>query len=226
MHFLEWKYINLDKDFTAICSHWGRRNGHHFTNDIFKCIFLNENISISIKISLQFVPKFPINNIPVLVQIMAWRRSGDKLLSKPMMVSLPTHIWVTRPQWVKRTCCCQSLPHVIYIFCSCCTNVTLCYHPVLMEIILVVIMVMFQSLLVYIYPCCPTYYSSYIYIIICDQVTVVTRQSKVATGLAEKNSLTANTNSSHCHDIYIYIYTVVIFFAIYSKPHRNHIIHQ
>ena len=32
---------------------------------------------------------------------MAWRRSGDKPLSKPMMVSLPTHICVTRPQWVK-----------------------------------------------------------------------------------------------------------------------------
>ena len=32
--------------------------------------FLNENIRISIKISLKFVPKFPINNIPELVQIM------------------------------------------------------------------------------------------------------------------------------------------------------------
>ena len=100
---------------------------------------------------------------------------------------------------------------------SCCTNFTLCYHPVLMEIILVV---MFQSLLVYIYPCCPTYYSSYIYIIICDQVTVVTRQSKVATGLAEKNSLTANTNSSHCHDIYIY--TVVIFCNIFKTTSQSH----
>ena len=69
-----------------------RRNGHHFADDIFKCIFLNENISISIKISLQFVPKCPINNIPVLVQIMARRCSGDKPLSKPMMVSLPTHM--------------------------------------------------------------------------------------------------------------------------------------
>ena len=36
-----------------------------------------------------------------LVQIMAWRRRGDKPLSEPMMVSLPTLIWVTRPQWVK-----------------------------------------------------------------------------------------------------------------------------
>ena len=34
------------------------------------------------------------------VQIMAWRRPGDKPLSEPMMVSLTTHICVTRPQWV------------------------------------------------------------------------------------------------------------------------------
>ena len=45
-----------------------------------------------IKISLKFVPKDRINNIPALVQIMAWRRPGDKPLSEPMMVSLPTHI--------------------------------------------------------------------------------------------------------------------------------------
>ena len=38
-----------------------------------------------------------------LVQIMAWRRPGDKPLSEPMMVSLPTHVCVTRPQWVKRS---------------------------------------------------------------------------------------------------------------------------
>ena len=32
---------------------------------------------------------------------MAWRRPGDKPLSQPMMVNLPTHICVTWPQWVK-----------------------------------------------------------------------------------------------------------------------------
>ena len=79
-----------------------RRNEQHFPDDIFKHIFFNENVWISIKISLKFVPKGPINNIPVLVKIMAWRRSGDKPLSEPMMVSLPTHICVTRPQWVKK----------------------------------------------------------------------------------------------------------------------------
>ena len=78
-----------------------RQNGRHFADDIFKCIFLNENVSIAIKISLKFVPNGPINNIPALVKIMAWRRSGDKPLSEPMMVSLPTHICGTRPEWVK-----------------------------------------------------------------------------------------------------------------------------
>ena len=39
--------------------------------------------------------------MPALVQIMAWRRPGDRPLSEPMMVSLPTHICVARPQWVK-----------------------------------------------------------------------------------------------------------------------------
>ena len=77
-----------------------RQNGRHFPDDIFKCIFLNENVWISIKISLKFVPKVPINNIPALVQIMAWRQSGDKPLYEPMMVSLLTHICVTRPKWV------------------------------------------------------------------------------------------------------------------------------
>ena len=77
-----------------------RQNGRHFTDNIFKCIFLNENVWISINISLKFVPKGPINNISALVQIMAWRRPGDKPLSEPMVVRLMTHICVIRPQWV------------------------------------------------------------------------------------------------------------------------------
>ena len=77
-----------------------KQNGRRFADDVFKCIFLNENVCILIKISLKFVPKGPINNIPALVQVMAWRRSGDKPLSEPMMVWSPTHLCVTRPQWV------------------------------------------------------------------------------------------------------------------------------
>ena len=77
-----------------------RQNGRHFADDNFKCIFLNENIWIPIKISLKFVRKGPINNIRSLVQIVAWRRPGDKQLSESMMVSFLTHICASRPQWV------------------------------------------------------------------------------------------------------------------------------
>ena len=79
-----------------------RQDGRYFADDILKCIFLNENAWISLKIPLMFVPGGPINNIPALVQIMAWRRPGDKPLSEPMLVFVPTHICVTRPQWVNR----------------------------------------------------------------------------------------------------------------------------
>ena len=77
---------------------WPRQNGRHFRDDIFKCIFLKENVQISNKISLMFVPKGPINNIPALFQIMAWCRPGDKPLSETMMISQLTHICVIRPQ--------------------------------------------------------------------------------------------------------------------------------
>ena len=89
---------------TSVCFHmeaktkWLPFFRRHFQE--CKCIFLNANVWISINISLKFVPKDPNNNIPTLVQVMAWRRPGDKPLSEPMVVSLLTHICVTRPQWV------------------------------------------------------------------------------------------------------------------------------
>ena len=49
---------------------WTRQNGRYFADDIFKCIFLKENIWIFIKISLKFFSKGPFNNIPALVHIM------------------------------------------------------------------------------------------------------------------------------------------------------------
>ena len=62
-----------------------RQNGRHISNNIYKCIFLNENVWISITIWLKFVPKDPIENNAALVQIMAWHQTGDKPLSEPMM---------------------------------------------------------------------------------------------------------------------------------------------
>ena len=76
-----------------------RQDGRHFADDTFKHIFLNKNVRISIKISLKFVSKGSIDNIP-LVQIMAWCQPGDKPLSEPMMIRLLTQICVTWSQWV------------------------------------------------------------------------------------------------------------------------------
>ena len=75
-----------------------RQNGRHFTDNSFKCVFLNEVkwLWILINIPLEIVPKGPINNIPPLVQIMAWHQPGAKPLSEPMMVRLPPLICVTR----------------------------------------------------------------------------------------------------------------------------------
>ena len=77
-----------------------RHNGRHFTDDTSKHIILNENVKFFTTMLLNFVSTDPINNIPALVQIMAWRRSGDKPLSEPMVVSLLAHICINRPQWV------------------------------------------------------------------------------------------------------------------------------
>ena len=77
-----------------------RQNGRHFPDDILKCIFMNEKCCILIRISLKFVPKGPINNIPALVWIMAWCWPGVKPLSEPIVVRLQMHICVTWPQWI------------------------------------------------------------------------------------------------------------------------------
>ena len=88
---MKWWYFQLQQQWVLLKINTLRpgENGRHFPDDIFKCIFLNEDIWISIQFSLK------------LIQIMAWHRPGDKPLSEPMMVVLPAHIGVTRPQWVK-----------------------------------------------------------------------------------------------------------------------------
>ena len=72
-------------------THWGRNKITTISQTTFSNAF-----------SLKFVPKVSINNITALVQIMAWRRPGDKPLSESMMISLLTHMCITQPQWVKQ----------------------------------------------------------------------------------------------------------------------------
>ena len=74
-----------------------RQNGGRFADDILDCVLLNENVWISIKISLKFLPKGPINNIPALIPIMTWRRPGDKPLSGRIYAPLGPNelkIWI------------------------------------------------------------------------------------------------------------------------------------
>ena len=53
------------------------------TDNICKCILMNEKFCISIRISLKFVPNGQIDNKSALVQVIAWRWSGNKPLSEP-----------------------------------------------------------------------------------------------------------------------------------------------
>ena len=57
----------------------------NLADDIFMCIFMNGKFCILIRISPKFVPKVLIYNMPALVQVMDWRRTGDKPLSEPML---------------------------------------------------------------------------------------------------------------------------------------------
>ena len=80
------------------------QNGRHFADNVFRCIFVNEKFFIMIKFSLKFVPKGQIDNNTALVEIMAWRRIGNKPLSEPYQCwpdSL-THISSSRGRWVKQ----------------------------------------------------------------------------------------------------------------------------
>ena len=55
-------------------------------DDKFECISLNDNDKIRIRISLTFVPRGSIE--PALVRVIAWRRTGDKPVSEPMLTKL------------------------------------------------------------------------------------------------------------------------------------------
>ena len=96
MHF----GVHTLSHFFICLANWGRDKMAAFSQTTLSNAFSWMKQLEFIKISLKFVPKGLVNNTPALVLIMTWRRPGDKPLSEPMIVSLPTHICVTRPQWV------------------------------------------------------------------------------------------------------------------------------
>ena len=76
-------------------THWGQdKMAATFQTKFSNPFSWMKIFELRFRFSLKFVPEGSINNISALVQIMAWRRPGDKLLSEPVMDSLLTHIWV------------------------------------------------------------------------------------------------------------------------------------
>ena len=105
--FMRWSHLGTSYGtlgHRSVLTNWGRdKIAAIFLTTFSNAFSLIKKVPISFKISLMFVLRGPINNIPALVQIMTWLRPGDKSLSEPVMVSLLTHICVTRPQWLTKT---------------------------------------------------------------------------------------------------------------------------
>ena len=75
-----------------------RQNGRNFADAIHQVVF--ENWGISIRFSLKSVLNDVINNKPSLVQVIAWRQTGDNLLSERILAKLTdAYIRVTRLKW-------------------------------------------------------------------------------------------------------------------------------
>ena len=100
----------LDSTFNTLRPKLKDRN---FANYIFKCIFLNENCCIVIAISLKYVLRGPIINMLTMVQIMVWRRRGDKPLSEPKKAQFTEAYMrpITRPKWVN-PCNCDPMNNI------------------------------------------------------------------------------------------------------------------
>ena len=68
-------------------------NGRHFADDTFRCIW------VSNKASLKYVTYGRIDKMSAQVQIMAWRRTGAKPLSDPMMTQ-STDAYMRQQAWM------------------------------------------------------------------------------------------------------------------------------
>ena len=89
------------QNYQVALTHWGRDKTVSTLQPTFFNTFSWKKMD-AFRISLRFVSQGPIKNIPALWHKIAWRGPGNKPLSEPMMVRLPTHICVTRPLWVDK----------------------------------------------------------------------------------------------------------------------------
>ena len=75
------KYVNINT-----LTHRGRSEIATILQTICYFYFACENCHVLNQMSLNFVPKFPINNKPTLIRIIAWHQTDGKPLSEPRMV--------------------------------------------------------------------------------------------------------------------------------------------
>ena len=100
---VDWNVLSRSGEVVATCytgsyKHTeAEQHGNHFADNSFKSIFLNEMHEFRLKVpwSLFLRVQFKI----IRRWFRKWRR-GDKPLSEPAMVRLPTNICVKWPQWV------------------------------------------------------------------------------------------------------------------------------
>ena len=85
-HVILCHQLNKSIYFYLFNSFFPGQNGRYFSEDIFKCIFMNENFCILIQISLTFVPNGLIDNSRALVQLLAGRQTYEKPLPEPLLI--------------------------------------------------------------------------------------------------------------------------------------------
>ena len=83
-----------------------QQNGRHFRAQhvYFKRIFLDGNITISIKIPLKNIPMGSNDNKSALVRVKAWRRTGDKPLPEQMLTQFTDAYMRHWGRWLMAFC--------------------------------------------------------------------------------------------------------------------------
>ena len=85
-HYMHQHWLIVSTILKHINTSRPRQIGRHFPDNIFKCISWMKIYTFRLRFQwIKFVPQGPINNIPGLVQIMAWRLTGDKPLSETIL---------------------------------------------------------------------------------------------------------------------------------------------
>ena len=105
INFLSKKYflkiLSVKTSHVLLLTYWGwNKMAANFLTTFSNAFSWMKIYDFRLRFHWSLLTRVQLKYILALVQIMAWRRPGDKPLSEPMIVSLLTHIYVTRPQWV------------------------------------------------------------------------------------------------------------------------------